>query len=260
MQQHNYVLLAVVSFLSLWFCSIKLESDAQRKLYELSEDWLSEEHRKRDLKLASFFHHTHHEGREAELQQQIRIMQISRREMQDKNQSAINQFYRQLKVHLSRNSSEQLQAFVNGHNWGELAYQVTYRELYAAENKYLGLAMAALQHARIVKAEPATGGSQLKVQVTLQGGTLAYFKPKWFDRDFTILGEVFAGEDRHNGKFDCLYYVARSIQLFPAGDLWHAISAAVLRRGFHFFHNTFTYRIASYKRMKDLSSDFLRKK
>lgn len=202
MQQHHCVLLVVVMFLSLWLYLGKLESDAQRKLREWSEDLLSEEHHKRDLMLASLFHHTHHVGREEELQRQISIMKASRREMQDENLSAINHYYRQLNVRMPNSSSKELQAFVNGQNWGELAYQVTYRELYSAENKYLGLAMAALQHARIVKAEPATGGTQLKVQVTLEGGALAYFKPKWFDRDFTILGEVFAGEDRHNGKCD----------------------------------------------------------
>lgn len=48
-----------------------------------------------------------------------------------------------------------------------------------AQAPLLGSVLKTISTARIVKAQNAPGGTQLKLLVTLEGGQKALFKPQW---------------------------------------------------------------------------------
>lgn len=53
------------------------------------------------------------------------------------------------------------------------------RHVVPAQAPLLGSVLKTISTARIVKAQNAPGGTQLKLLVTLEGGQKALFKPQW---------------------------------------------------------------------------------
>ena len=43
-------------------------------------------------------------------------------------------------------------------------------------------------------------GTQLKLLIKLGGAQYVLFKPKWYQRDAIIAGNVYSGKDRHNSE------------------------------------------------------------
>lgn len=64
----------------------------------------------------------------------------------------------------------------------------------------LGTILQALRTARIIKADNAAVGTQLKLILTLDHGVKALFKPMWYERETVIKGPVYHGKDRHNAE------------------------------------------------------------
>ena len=69
----------------------------------------------------------------------------------------------------------------------------------------LGQVIQFANEAKILRAGNSKKGTQLKVEVILQGGQLAFFKPKRYDRDVKLEGKPFAGLDRHYGEIAAFY-------------------------------------------------------
>lgn len=59
--------------------------------------------------------------------------------------------------------------------------------------------------AGIIQARNSKKGTQLKIEVLLQGNQLALFKPQWYTRDVKIVGKAFSGKDRHFGEIASFY-------------------------------------------------------
>lgn len=64
----------------------------------------------------------------------------------------------------------------------------------------LGSILDALRKARIIRADNAYQGTQLKLMLTLERGIKAIFKPQWYNRDTILHGPVYYGKDRHNAE------------------------------------------------------------
>ncbi|KAG7209343.1 hypothetical protein KM043_015446 [Ampulex compressa] len=64
----------------------------------------------------------------------------------------------------------------------------------------LGTIMNALRKSKVVRADNAALGTQLKLMLTLEYGAKAMFKPQWYTRDAVIHGPVYYGKDRHNAE------------------------------------------------------------
>ncbi|ODM94376.1 Glycosaminoglycan xylosylkinase [Orchesella cincta] len=59
--------------------------------------------------------------------------------------------------------------------------------------------------AKILQAKNSKKGTQLKIEVLLEGDQLALFKPQWYPRDVKISGKAFSGKDRHFGEIASFY-------------------------------------------------------
>lgn len=59
--------------------------------------------------------------------------------------------------------------------------------------------------AKILQARNSKKGTQLKIEVLLDGDQLALFKPQWYPRDIKIVGKAFSGKDRHFGEIASFY-------------------------------------------------------
>lgn len=59
--------------------------------------------------------------------------------------------------------------------------------------------------AKILQARSSKKGTQLKIEVMLEGDQLALFKPQWYPRDVKIVGKAFSGKDRHFGEIASFY-------------------------------------------------------
>nr|XP_023011969.1 glycosaminoglycan xylosylkinase homolog [Leptinotarsa decemlineata] len=81
--------------------------------------------------------------------------------------------------------------------WREANSWVSKTQLVNASSPNLGKIQFALKHAKIIKADVDTRGTQLKILLTLQGNQLVVFKPKWYDKTKIVEGPVYAGKDRH---------------------------------------------------------------
>lgn len=64
----------------------------------------------------------------------------------------------------------------------------------------LGTILDTLRKSRVIRADNAPLGTQLKLMLTLEHGTKAMFKPQWYSRDAIIRGPVYHGKDRHNAE------------------------------------------------------------
>lgn len=60
--------------------------------------------------------------------------------------------------------------------------------------------LKAMAFEKVIHADIAPRGTQLKLLLTFKGGQKVLFKPKWFERDQVIAGQPYAGQDRHNGE------------------------------------------------------------
>ncbi|XP_063215950.1 glycosaminoglycan xylosylkinase isoform X3 [Bacillus rossius redtenbacheri] len=77
---------------------------------------------------------------------------------------------------------------------------VNAREVMPAWAPQLGSMLHTLCSSRILHADNALQGTQLKLILTLAGGQRAIFKPQWYSREAIIQGPVYAGKDRHNAE------------------------------------------------------------
>ncbi|KOX79951.1 Glycosaminoglycan xylosylkinase [Melipona quadrifasciata] len=64
----------------------------------------------------------------------------------------------------------------------------------------LGTILDILRKSKVMRADNAPLGTQLKLMLTLEHGTKAMFKPQWYSRDAIIRGPVYHGKDRHNAE------------------------------------------------------------
>ena len=58
---------------------------------------------------------------------------------------------------------------------------------------------------KIKQAKCSRKGTQLKLELLLDGGQIAMFKPQWYPRDILLEGEVYGGKDRHFGEVASFY-------------------------------------------------------
>ncbi|XP_064643874.1 glycosaminoglycan xylosylkinase-like [Lineus longissimus] len=84
--------------------------------------------------------------------------------------------------------------------WVTAAKWVKPRQIHPDNAPELGAILRDLSTRKITGANVGYRGTQLKLSLTLEGGQRAAFKPKWYARDFVILGNPYAGADRHNGE------------------------------------------------------------
>nr|CAD7462009.1 unnamed protein product [Timema tahoe] len=94
------------------------------------------------------------------------------------------------------NSSDELSTTL----WDTASKWVSSREVLPAQAPQLGSVLRTLCSTRIIRAENAQRGTQLKLMLTLAGNQKAIFKPKWYSRAELIDGPVYAGKDRHNAE------------------------------------------------------------
>lgn len=64
----------------------------------------------------------------------------------------------------------------------------------------LGTILESLRTSKVIKADNARMGTQLKILLTLEQGVKALFKPQWYSRKTVIEGPVYFGKDRHNAE------------------------------------------------------------
>lgn len=62
-----------------------------------------------------------------------------------------------------------------------------------------------LQDVPLVAAVNAHKGTQLKLNVLVEGNQTLFFKPSWYHRDRIIDGPVYSGKDRHNSEIVAFY-------------------------------------------------------
>ncbi|KAE8750839.1 hypothetical protein FOCC_FOCC002267 [Frankliniella occidentalis] len=84
--------------------------------------------------------------------------------------------------------------------WSVAKEWVGARNIVPAQAPLLGSVLKTMSFAKIVKAQNAPGGTQLKLLITFEGGQQALFKPQWYKRDEVIEGPVYSGKDRHNAE------------------------------------------------------------
>lgn len=65
--------------------------------------------------------------------------------------------------------------------------------------------IVALQEAKILAATNSRKGTQLKLNLLLEGNQTVYFKPAWYDRTTVIEGTVYSGKDRHTAEIVGFY-------------------------------------------------------
>ncbi|KAG5345218.1 XYLK xylosylkinase, partial [Acromyrmex charruanus] len=64
----------------------------------------------------------------------------------------------------------------------------------------LGTILEVLRRSKIVRADNAPLGTQLKLMLNLENDIKALFKPQWYARDTILHGPVYHGKDRHNAE------------------------------------------------------------
>jgi glycosaminoglycan xylosylkinase len=65
--------------------------------------------------------------------------------------------------------------------------------------------LKALQDVPILSAANAHKGTQLKLNLLVEGNQSVYFKPAWYARNRVIDGPVYSGKDRHNSEIVAFY-------------------------------------------------------
>lgn len=65
--------------------------------------------------------------------------------------------------------------------------------------------LKALQQVPLQAAANSHKGTQLKLNVLVEGNQTVYFKPAWYVRSRIIDGPVYSGKDRHNSEIAAFY-------------------------------------------------------
>lgn len=65
--------------------------------------------------------------------------------------------------------------------------------------------LRSLQEVPLINATNAHKGTQLKLNLLVEGNQNVYFKPAWYRRDRVIDGPVYSGKDRHNSEIVAFY-------------------------------------------------------
>ncbi|XP_070507171.1 glycosaminoglycan xylosylkinase homolog [Chironomus tepperi] len=81
----------------------------------------------------------------------------------------------------------------------------TANEIYPAYSSRMCQVLSALREVKILSAQNYRKGTQLKLNITVEGGKTIVFKPAWYTRNQVIEGEVYAGKDRHNSEILAFY-------------------------------------------------------
>lgn len=62
-----------------------------------------------------------------------------------------------------------------------------------------------MQEVPLLAAVNAHKGTQLKLNVLVEGNQTMFLKPSWYQRDRIIDGPVYSGKDRHNSEIVAFY-------------------------------------------------------
>ncbi|XP_045495390.1 glycosaminoglycan xylosylkinase homolog [Colias croceus] len=91
--------------------------------------------------------------------------------------------------------------------WDETDKWISNQSLFPHENGVGGKILHALQSSQIALVDNALKGTQLKLLLLIEGKQKVYFKPKRYNLDHVIKGNIYAGFDRHNSEVFA-YYLA----------------------------------------------------
>ncbi|CAH0727467.1 unnamed protein product, partial [Brenthis ino] len=91
--------------------------------------------------------------------------------------------------------------------WTEAEKWSSENSLFPHENGTAGKLLHAIQTSQIALVDNAPKGTQLKLLLLLEGKQKLYFKPKRYNLDHIVNGNIYAGFDRHNSEVFA-YYLA----------------------------------------------------
>lgn len=77
---------------------------------------------------------------------------------------------------------------------------VELNEVYPQHSPMMCQILKALQETPLLSAQNSRRGTQLKLNVTVEGNQTIFFKPAWYRRNRVIEGEIYSGKDRHNSE------------------------------------------------------------
>lgn len=78
-------------------------------------------------------------------------------------------------------------------------------EIYPQYDVFMRKVIQAMQDVPLLAAVNAHKGTQLKLNVLVEGNQTMFFKPSWYQRDRIIDGPVYSGKDRHNSEIVAFY-------------------------------------------------------
>ena len=78
-------------------------------------------------------------------------------------------------------------------------------EIYPQFDSFMCKVLKALQEVPVLAATNAHKGTQLKLNLLVEGNQTVFFKPAWYARNRIIDGPVFSGKDRHNSEIVAFY-------------------------------------------------------
>ncbi|CAG4978058.1 unnamed protein product [Parnassius apollo] len=96
--------------------------------------------------------------------------------------------------------------------WHETENWISDESLFPHTNGVPGQILHAIQNTQIAHVDNAPKGTQLKLLLLLEGKQKLYFKPKRYNLDDVIRGNIYAGFDRHNSEVFA-YYLAMVLDL-----------------------------------------------
>ena len=70
---------------------------------------------------------------------------------------------------------------------------------------FLCKVLRSLQDVPLLVAKNSHKGTQLKLNLLVEGNQTVYFKPAWYRRNRVIDGAVYSGKDRHNSEIVAFY-------------------------------------------------------
>lgn len=78
-------------------------------------------------------------------------------------------------------------------------------EIFPQYDTFMCKVLKALQEVPLISAANAHRGTQLKLNLLVEGNQTVFFKPAWYDRSHIINGPVYSGKDRHNSEIVAFY-------------------------------------------------------
>ncbi|XP_047541462.1 glycosaminoglycan xylosylkinase homolog isoform X2 [Vanessa atalanta] len=91
--------------------------------------------------------------------------------------------------------------------WSETQNWISEDSLFPHENGAAGKILHAIQTTQIALVDNAPKGTQLKLLLLLEGKQKIFFKPKRYNLNHVVNGNIYAGFDRHNSEVFA-YYLA----------------------------------------------------